>query len=124
MREDEQAQAVAYLRAASKDQSSEHNNLEVQRQICEAMARRLGVRISDSYIDIGVSGLRAERPGLTRLMRDLSRGGIRYVFTADPARLARSRQLAQSLKRRITQSGASLIDDCERVLGSRIRPRP
>lgn len=80
---------VAYLRTASANQLDSRLGLERQRRDCEDYARSLGVRITCIYADVGVSGLREDRPALGQLLRDLSRGGIRRVIVADPARLAR-----------------------------------
>jgi DNA invertase Pin-like site-specific DNA recombinase len=66
------------------------------------------VSITRTYADVGVSGLRKERPALSQLLRDLSRGGIRRVIVADPARLARSWQLEQRIRERIHRGGATL----------------
>jgi DNA invertase Pin-like site-specific DNA recombinase len=99
---------VAYLRTASSDQLDSKRGLDTQRWACEGYARSVGLRITRIYADMGISGLSEQRPALTELMHDLSRGGIRRVLIADPARLARSRQLAEKLSERIRRNGASL----------------
>ncbi len=67
------------------------------------------MRLSRAYIDCGVSGMDADRPGLTGMMRDLSRGGADFVITADLARLARDERLSQSLQNQIDRTGATLL---------------
>jgi site-specific DNA recombinase len=103
---------VAYLRTASASQVDSGLSLEGQLRDCENYAHSLGVSITRTYADVGVSGLREERPALTQLLRDLSRGGIRRVIVADPARLARSPQLAQRIQKRIRRDGATLAMPC------------
>ena len=103
---------VAYLRTASANQVDSRLGIERQLRDCEDYARSLGVRITRTYADVGVSGLREERPALAQLLRDLSRGGIRRVIVADPARLARSPQLAQRLQKRIRRRKATLAIPC------------
>jgi DNA invertase Pin-like site-specific DNA recombinase len=104
---------VAYMRTASGNQLDGRLGLDSQRRICEDFARSLGVRITRIYADVGVSGLREQRPGLAQLMRDLSCGGIRRVIIADPARLARNLQLEQQLQERIRGAGASVSSPCD-----------
>jgi DNA invertase Pin-like site-specific DNA recombinase len=101
--------AVAYLRTASADREDSRLGLERQRQLCDEFAHQLGLRITGTYSDVGVSGLSEQRPGLERLLLDLASESIGYVLTADRARLARSVSLARSLEERITRSGANLV---------------
>ncbi len=99
---------LAYLRTATAEPVESRFSLARQQDACEDLARSLGARITRTYIDVGVSGLREQRPALTQLMRDLSSGGIRRVVIADPARLARNRQLEHRLCECIRGYGASL----------------
>lgn len=103
---------VAYLRTASSDQTDSRLGLERQLRDCEDYARSLGVRITRTYADVGVSGLREERPALAQLLRDLA-GGIRRVIVADPTRLARSQQLELRMRERIRRGGATLTMPCD-----------
>jgi site-specific DNA recombinase len=103
---------VAYLRTASSNQIDSRLGLERQLRDCEDYARSLGVRIVRTYADAGVSGLAESRPAFAQLMKDLSKGGIRRVIVADPARLARSRQLERRMSERIRRSGATLSMPC------------
>jgi DNA invertase Pin-like site-specific DNA recombinase len=105
--------AVIYMRSATADLIRSRLGVERQRLVCEEYARRLGLHITDTYVDVGVSGLRESRPALDQLMLDLSQGYIRHVVIADPARLARSRELAQRLQERIRGEGASLTTPCD-----------
>lgn len=103
---------VAYLRTASANQIDGRLGLARQQDACESYARSLGVRISRIYADVGESGTSERRPLLTQLMSDLSRGGIRRVIVAGPARLARSQELEARLTIRIRRYGASLAIPC------------
>jgi DNA invertase Pin-like site-specific DNA recombinase len=105
--------AVIYIRTATADLRGSRLGVERQRLVCEEYALRLGLHITDTYVDVGVSGLRESRPALDQLMLDLSRGHIRHVVIADPARLARSRELAQRLHEHIRSEGASLTTPCD-----------
>lgn len=105
---------VAYMRTASAEQADSRLSLARQQDACGDFARSLGARITRTYFDVGVSGLDEQRPALTQLMRDLSRGRIHRVVIADPTRLARGRQLEDRLAERIRRYGASLAIPCFR----------
>jgi DNA invertase Pin-like site-specific DNA recombinase len=104
---------VAYLRSATADRLESRLSLVRQQDVCENFAHSLGVRITRIYFDVGVSGLREQRPALTQLMRDLSCGDIRRVVMADPGRLARDSRLARRLQERIRGRGASVSSPCD-----------
>ena len=109
---------VAYLRTASRNQFDSRLGLGRQLQDCEDYARSLGVRIARIYADAGVSGLAERRPALYQLMRDLSIGSICRVIVADPARLARDRELEQHLQQRIRNEGATISLPCDSRLAT------
>jgi DNA invertase Pin-like site-specific DNA recombinase len=105
---------VAYLRTATADKVESRLSLARQHDACEDFVRSLGAQITRTYIDVGVSGLREQRPALAQLMHDLACGGISRVVTADPASLARNQQLEERLSERIRRYGASLAIPCFR----------
>jgi DNA invertase Pin-like site-specific DNA recombinase len=105
--------AVVYMRTATGDRIGSPLSLKRQRLACEQYASQLGLHLSAAYVDVGVSGLSEHRPALDRLMLDLSRGHIHCVVIADPARLARDRELEQRLQERIRSKGATLTMPCD-----------
>lgn len=107
--------AVAYMRTATADRVESGLSLQRQRLICEQYAHQLGLHLGAAYVDVGASGLSEHRPALDQLMLDLSRGRIRCVVIADPARLARDRELERRLYERIRSQGATLTMPCDAV---------
>jgi DNA invertase Pin-like site-specific DNA recombinase len=99
---------VVYLRTASANPHDSRLGIQRQLRACERFARNLGWSLSGVYADVGISGLSENRSALAQMMRDLSRGHIRRVVVADPARLARSVSLGRRLVERIRRQGASL----------------
>ncbi|HEY7829174.1 MAG TPA: recombinase family protein [Solirubrobacteraceae bacterium] len=100
---------VGYLRAATGNPADSRRSIERQPGLCLALARELNLNLSRAYIDYGASGMSADRPGLTGMMHDLSRGGADFVITADLARLARDERLSRSLQNQIDRAGATLL---------------
>ncbi|WP_055084054.1 recombinase family protein [Kocuria salsicia] len=84
---------IGYARVSTRRQDAD-------RQVTDLVT--VGVRRDDVYVDHGVSGAKASRPGLDRVMGALQEGDTLVVSTMD--RLGRSTQnmleLAQSLRDR------------------------
>ena len=76
--------AALYLRVSSNDQ-----NPETQRYDLLQLVQQRGLTIVDEYVD-KLSGARARRPGLDRLMSDARRGRFDVVVVWAFDRLARS----------------------------------
>jgi DNA invertase Pin-like site-specific DNA recombinase len=76
---------AAYLRVSTTDQDPETQGREVRQFIAAH-----GWVIAETYQDVGVSGARASRPALDRLLKDAWRGRFQTVVVWDLSRMARS----------------------------------
>jgi len=77
--------AALYLRVSTLDQ-----NPQTQGHDLRCMAQQRNLEIVKEYVDHGVSGTRARRPGLDALMRDARHGQFDIVLVWACDRLARS----------------------------------
>jgi len=77
--------AALYLRVSTLDQNPE-NQLHDLKQL----AAQRGFEIAEVYTDHGVSGTRAKRPALDRMLADARRGRLQAVVVWSCDRLARS----------------------------------
>jgi DNA invertase Pin-like site-specific DNA recombinase len=77
--------AALYLRVSTLDQ-----NPQTQVHDLRAMAQQRGLEIVEEFVDHGISGTRARRPGLDRMMADARRGRFDIVVVWACDRLARS----------------------------------
>jgi DNA invertase Pin-like site-specific DNA recombinase len=77
--------AVLYLRVSTADQ-----NTDTQAYDLRALAAQRGYEIVHEYVDHGISGARARRPGLDQLLHDARRGRFDLVLTWAFDRVARS----------------------------------
>ncbi len=85
--------AVVYARVSTRGQNPE-NQLLALRKYAEAR----GLKIVETYVDVGQSGGKASRPELDRLMMDARRRKFNIVLVARLDRLARSlKQLVMTL---------------------------
>ncbi len=82
--------AAYYGRVSTDKQEREGTSLETQEASCLAEIQRRGWELTDSYVDAGVSGAKASRPELDRLIADCKAGEIQAVIIASLDRLGRS----------------------------------
>jgi DNA invertase Pin-like site-specific DNA recombinase len=93
-----------YVRVSTTDQVTETQAREVR-----AFVVARGWEIVETYEDVGVSGARARRPALDRLIRDAWRGKFEAVLVWDLSRIARSTIHALELLREFEQMKVRLI---------------
>ena len=77
--------AVLYMRVSTLDQNPASQLHDLQQ-----MAQQRGLEIVEQYVDHGISGTRARRPGLDRMLADARRGHFDVVLVWACDRLARS----------------------------------
>lgn len=82
--------AGIYLRL-SREHDEENNSIEAQREITTKYAIKNGYKLVKEYTDNGYSGILDSRPGLNRMMIDISRGFINMVIVKDISRLTRDK---------------------------------
>jgi site-specific DNA recombinase len=84
-----------YLRVSS-EQQAEGYSLEAQEAVLRQEAHKRGKLVYQVYLDAGVSGVREDRKGLNRLLKDARRGCFGTVLVWTVSRL--SRKLSYLLK--------------------------
>ena len=77
--------AVLYARVSTTDQTCDTQLLDLRQ-----MAEQRGLTIIEEFIDHGVSGARAKRPGLDRLLANARRGKFDVLLIWSFDRMARS----------------------------------
>jgi len=95
---------AVYLRVSTTDQDPETQGREV-RQFVSAH----GWEAVETYQDVGISGARASRPALDRLLKDAWRGQFQAVVVWDLSRMARSTLHALELLQKLEQMKVRLI---------------
>ena len=76
---------AVYARVSTLDQTTANQIFDLRQ-----MAAQRGFEIVEEYVDHGVSGTRARRPGLDKMMADARRGRFDIVLVWAADRLARS----------------------------------
>ena len=77
--------AALYLRVSTLDQNPETQGLDLRQ-----LAQQRGFTIVEEFVDHGISGARAKRPGLDHLLADARRGKFDVLVVWSFDRLARS----------------------------------
>jgi DNA invertase Pin-like site-specific DNA recombinase len=77
--------AALYARVSTLDQTTDNQIYDLRQ-----MAEQRGFEIIEEYIDHGISGARARRPALDKMMTDARRGRFDVVVVWAADRLARS----------------------------------
>jgi DNA invertase Pin-like site-specific DNA recombinase len=102
--------AVLYARVSTGDQNCDTQLLDLRQ-----LAEQRGFAITETYIDDGISGARAKRPGLDQLMADARRGKVDVLLIWSFDRLARSvRHLIEVLDE-LTKLGIEFISFREAI---------
>ena len=77
--------AAVYARVSTLDQTTANQVFDLRQ-----MAQQRGYEIVEEYVDHGISGTRARRPALDKMMADARRGRFDIVLVWAADRLARS----------------------------------
>jgi DNA invertase Pin-like site-specific DNA recombinase len=82
---------AAYVRLSVEDRTNKGSSIATQQQIISAFVDESPeLRIYDTYIDSGVSGVTFERPSFQRMLHDATAGKIQCVVVKDLSRLGRN----------------------------------
>ncbi len=100
--------AVIYTRTAL-DQPGSTRSTAQQEQACRAYAEGHSWKVIAVYADRGTSGTNGNRPGLQRLLKDVSEGDIHAVLVTTRDRLARSATLWQTITKACERQNTSVI---------------
>lgn len=90
MKPSQTTRAAIYTRVSSEEQV-DGTSLTSQRERCEALCKAKGWPITEVYTDEGVSGAKASRPALDRLMAAVDAGQVDAVVVYKTDRFSRSR---------------------------------
>ena len=104
--------AVIYARVSTLEQV-DGTSLQTQVETCERYARGCGYRVIDRFVDEGVSGAKASRPALDRLIRRAKGGGVDVVVVAKLDRFGRSMRHLSELLGQLDDLGITFVSVAE-----------
>jgi DNA invertase Pin-like site-specific DNA recombinase len=104
---------LAYGRVSTAEQADSRAGLEAQRAAIEAECKRRGWTIVDEIEDAGYSAKDLKRPGITKALAELQRGGADALVVSKLDRLSRSMIDFTGLMGRATKENWALVAlDC------------
>ncbi|MCA1604486.1 MAG: recombinase family protein, partial [Acidobacteria bacterium] len=112
--------AVCYLRVSTEEQArvggtAEGYSIPYQRRACLQKADELGATVVQEYTDLGESAKSALRPGLQRMLKELSTLGAQLVIVHKIDRLARNTRDDYEINGAIAAAGARLVSVSEHI---------
>ena len=121
--------AVAYLRVSTDEQAESRAGLDAQLHAIHQHCQRVGLTLTDTFTDEGVSGAAQldKRPGLLDAVNAVTRGAVLLVAKRD--RLARDPVACAVVERMVTKRGGRIVsaagegtdnDDATSILMRRI----
>jgi site-specific DNA recombinase len=100
--------AAGYLRVSTAEQASEGFGLPAQESRIRLHCQAQGWELVELYVDAGVSGAKAERPELSRLLRDAEAHAFDRVVVLKLDRLGRSLNGLLELYKQLEESGVTV----------------
>ena len=112
--------AVGYIRVSTADQARDGFGLDAQRDAITAEVTRRGWSLLSIHVDAGISGTKAERPGLTDALADVQSGRADALVANELSRVGRPAEASTLHKflETLKSSGASFVSVTEPWIGN------
>ena len=107
------SRAIGYIRVSTQGQADDGVSLDAQRAKIAAWADLNGYTLGEVFADEGISGAKADRPGLALALDAVKRGDALVVYSL--SRLARSTRHTLEIGERLEKVGADLVSLSERI---------
>lgn len=105
--------AIAYIRVSTEEQATDGVSLEAQKAKIAAWCDLNGYTLGEVFMDAGISGTKADRPGLTAALAAVGKGDALVVYSL--SRLSRSTRHMLELSDRLEKTGADLVSISEKI---------
>jgi DNA invertase Pin-like site-specific DNA recombinase len=106
------AQVIGYVRVSTTEQANEGVSIAAQRAKIEAYASLRGMPCV-IFSDEGISGTKADRPGLSAALDTLQKGDTLVIYSL--SRLARSTKQTLEISERMQKTGCDLASLSEQI---------
>ena len=106
-------QAIGYVRVSTAGQADDGVSLDAQRAKIAAWCEVNGYALTAVFEDAGISGTKADRPGLAAALAATGKGIALVVYSL--SRLARSTKHTLELSEELDRRGADLVSLSEKI---------
>ncbi len=101
--------AVSYIRAAHTDPGDATLEVERQRAQIALAVERLGLRLTDEFLDVGYSGMSMDRPGLRRLLDHVATRQVGYCIVATVDRFSEDPEGAADIDEALSDALVAIV---------------
>lgn len=102
--------AAIYVRVSTEEQAlADKASLSMQREKAEAYCKAHDWRVGEVYEDAGVSGTKADRPALSRLMADAQTGAFQRVVFLKLDRLGRNLRNLLNISHKLDEFDVGIV---------------
>ncbi|BBL77436.1 recombinase family protein [Methylomagnum ishizawai] len=105
--------AYAYIRVSTEEQATDGVSLDAQKAKVAAWADLNGYELAGVFMDAGISGTKADRPGLAAALSAVGKGDALVVYSL--SRLSRSTKHTIEISERLDKAGADLVSISEKI---------
>lgn len=105
-----------YVRVSTNDQAEEGYSIDEQIDKLKKYCEVKDWSVPTSYVDAGLSGSNLNRPGITKLIRDVKDHKIDTVLVYKLDRLSRSQKDTLYLIEDVLTNTTFLLSHCKRIL--------
>ena len=105
--------AVGYIRVSTAAQAVDGVSLDAQKEKISSWCQFNGYELAGIYADEGISGTKADRPGLAAALSAVGKGDALVVYSL--SRLARSTAHTLEIAALLDKTGADLVSLSEKI---------
>lgn len=98
-----------YVRVSTETQAEKGYGKDVQENAIKEYCKAKGLKLVETFKDLGVSGALIERDGLTELLAALSESGVKKVVVMNTSRLWREDTAKVLIKRDLQKINANIV---------------
>lgn len=106
---DDDLSAISYVRVASAEVREVTLAVDAQRGVIAAAARRLGLRLTEEFADVGYSGLSLDRPALRRLLDHVASRQVGYCIVASLDRFSEDPEHAADIDEALSEAEVAIV---------------
>ena len=115
---DEDLLAVSYIRVEPVEAREVALAVNPHRSVIAAAARRLGLRLTEQFADIGYSGLGRGRPGLSRLLDHVASRQVGYCIVASLDRFSENPEDASDIDEALAEARVAIVVASQHIDGA------
>jgi len=107
--------AYGYTRTATAKQTKESNAIEWQSRAIRKYCKKNKIQLFGIFADIAKSGLNLNRPGIKKMLRQITKKPVDFVVISDSDRLSRNKTDYYHIKKDLAQNKTYVLSVAENI---------